>query len=219
MKNAFANIALLAAGPNMPAATQTPPVAATTASADRGCELHVWAKPYIDVDITGIFPDGALATAETAPYKEKLRRGNSNIIKDLLTPGLLLAAIKESNIGPRLNIAPDKFILESDPTTYRAFAKSPTSSDEPCRYGFTFQMVKFQKSAVYGREIIVFYNITDRTVRPKPRNMHSYNGEKISTFDPTASDDQIASVLKGGLQRAIDDIVAKKFPVITSSGN
>jgi len=194
------------------AALAQEPVAGQASTLPPGCEMHVWASPYIDNDITGIFPGGALAAAETAGYKEKLKRGNSTVTQTLLTPDLLMAALKESDIGARLGIAPDKFILEPDPGTQRAFVKSPASDAEGCRYGFTFQIIKFQKSTVYGKRLVLFYNITDRTKRPKPRNMHWYNSEDLKGFDPTASNEVISVVLKDGLRRVINDIVAKKLP-------
>jgi hypothetical protein len=157
-------------------------------------------------------PRGALAALETGPCREAMKRGKTNVLKLVVTPELLLEALKESQIGPRLGIAPDRFILEPDPETQRAFRKSPTSPAEGCRYGFTFQIVQFQKSTVYGRRLVLYYNITDRTTSPKPRNMHWYNSEKLSAFDPKADDRQIAAVLRDGVRRVIDDIVAKRFP-------
>ncbi|MDH7971251.1 hypothetical protein QH494_03585 [Sphingomonas sp. AR_OL41] len=176
------------------------------------CEMHVWASPYIQNDITGIFPGGALAAVETQGYRNKLKRGKSTVTQTLLTNELLMKALRESTIGQRLNIPADKFILENDPNAQQAFIKSSANEAEGCRYGFAFQIVKFEKSTVYGKQLTLFYNITDRTVRPKPRNIHWYNSEGLKNFDPTASDEQISAVLEDGLRRVIDAIVAKKLP-------
>jgi len=176
------------------------------------CEMHVWAKPLVMNDITGIFPGGAAAAIETGPYKEKLKRGNTTVTQSLLTPTLLMEALKQSSIGPRLGVPPDKFILEPDPANYKAFIKSPAAEGEGCRYGFAFQVIEFQKSTFNGKRLVLFYNITDRTARPKPRNTHWYNSEDLKAFNPQASDTEIAAVLQDGVRRVVDDIVAKKLP-------
>lgn len=177
------------------------------------CEMHVWAKPLIKNDITGIIPGGALAAAETQPYRDRLQRGNSTVTQTLLTDDLLMRALKDSTIGTRFGIAPDQFILEPDNATQPAFVKSPRVEGEGCRYGFTFQMIIFQKSAVYGKQLVLYYNITDRNVGTKPRNVHWYNSENLRNFNPHGTDAEISAVLQDGVTRVINDIIAKKFPL------
>ncbi|NIJ18972.1 hypothetical protein FHS95_000641 [Sphingomonas naasensis] len=171
-----------------------------------GCEMHVWPTDVIKNDVSMVLFGG------DELEKKKLKRGDSTVTQTLLTPELQLQALRESSIGERLNIAADRFILEPDPQTQRAFTKSPVTAGEGCRYGFTFQMIQFENSTLYGKELTLFYNITDRTRGAKPRNMHWYNSEKIKAFDPQADDEAASAVLKDGLRRVIDDVVRKKLP-------
>lgn len=210
MRGVSLAILVIGCAAGAPAAGRGPAPAA--GAAGHACEMHVWADAHVTSDISGIFPGGVLASLETGPYREAMKRGKTNVLKLVVTPELLLEGLKESRIGRRLGIAPDRFILEPDKATQRAFRKSPTSPAEGCRYGFSFNIVQFQKSTVYGRRLVIFYNIIDRTTSPKPRNMQWYNSEKLSAFDPKADDREIAAVLRDGVRRVVDDIVAKRFP-------
>jgi hypothetical protein len=170
------------------------------------CEMHVWTTNIIKNDVSTLLFGGDQLE------KKRLERGDTTVTQTLFTPELQLEALKESTIGQRLRIPPARFILESDPKTQRAFAKSPIADGEGCRYGFTFQVIQFQNSTVYGKRLELFYNITDRTKGAKPKNMHWYNGESLKGFDPQADDEAISAALKDGLRRVIDDIVRKKLP-------
>lgn len=191
------------------ASAQTPQVQAATAP--RVCKMHVWASPHIQNDISGIFPGGALGAAETKGYRDKLKRGGTTVTHTLVTNDLLMRALKESNLGTRLNVPLDNFVLETDPEAQRSFRKTLPTDAEGCRYAFTIQIVQFEKSAVYGRQLTLFYAFTDRTARPKPRTFNGYNSEGLKGFDPTLSDEQISVILKDGVRRIVDDIVAKKL--------
>jgi len=193
----------------MPAAAGTPQE--QVASAPQSCALHVWASPYIDNQISGIFPGGALAQAETQSYRDKLKRGDTTVTHQLITNDLLMRALKESAIGTRLNIAPDKFILETDPAAQKAFRKTPVGANEGCRYAFTFQIVQFGKSTVYGRQITVFYVFSDRNKGPKARTFNSYKSANLREFDPTLTDEALSAIFQDGVRRVIDDIVVRKL--------
>lgn len=193
----------------MPAAAGTSQEQA--ASTPQSCSLHVWASPYIDNQISGIFPGGALAQAETASYRAKMKRGDTTVTHALITNELLMRALKESTLGKRLNIAPDKFILETDPAAQKAFRKTPVGANEGCRYAFTFQIVQFGKSTVYGREITLFYVFSDRNKGPKARTFNAYNSENLREFDPTLNDEALSVIFQDGVRRVIDDIVVKKL--------
>ncbi len=205
MRFAIALGVMLLATPSLAQTDQAP------APAPQSCALHVWGSPYINNQISGIFPGGALAEAETRAYREKMKRGDTTVTHALINNELLMRALKDSTIGKRLNIAPDKFILETDPEAQRVFRKSPISPTEGCRYAFTFQMVEFGKSTVYGREITLYYVFSDRTKGAKARSFNWYNSENLREFDPTLSDEALSVIFQDGVRRVIDDIVAKKL--------
>lgn len=199
----YASILTNLAVAQVPAATGNP---ATTS-----CTLHVWAQPYVDNSISGIFPGGVAAELENGPYREKLKRGDTSVTKLLLTPELLLEAVKESQLGPRLRVSLDSFVLERDNKTQKLFYRTKRTASDRCSYGLDFNIIQFQKSLVYGRRLIIVPRFFNASVPGKPHVSVWSNVQKLSEFDPRADDKQIAAVLKDGVRRALDDVASKKF--------